>query len=84
MEIVKVKLLQDETRQATKVLSTYQLRQPQLNEGIQSFISATKSMQIPAYDGEFMSSLGSNKPTKKVKRVSEEDTQAKRHIVEDN
>ena len=71
-----VKLLQDETRQATKVLSTYQLRQPQLNEGIQSFISATKSMQIPAYDGEFMSSpLGSNKPTKKVKRVSEDDTQ---------
>jgi ankyrin repeat protein len=41
-----VKLLQHETRQAT-----------QLNEGIQSFISATKSMQIPAYDGEFMSSL---------------------------
>ena len=54
-----VKLLQHETRQAT-----------QLNEGIQSFISATKSMRIPAYDGEFMSSLGSNKPTKKVKRVS--------------
>ena len=68
-----VKLLQHETRQAT-----------QLNEGIQSFISATKSMQIPAYDGEFMSSLGSNKPTKKVKRVSEDDTQAERHIVEDN
>ena len=66
-----VKLLQDETRHATKVLSTYQLRQPQLNEGIQSFISASKSMQVPAYDGEFMSSLGSNKPTKKkVKRVS--------------
>ena len=54
-----VKLLQHETRQAT-----------QLNEGIQSFISTTKSMQIPTYDGEFMSSLGSNKPTKKVKRVS--------------
>ena len=64
-----VKLLQDETRQATKVLSTYQIRPPQLNEGIQSFISATKSMRIPAYDGEYMSSLGS-KPTKKVKRVS--------------
>ena len=68
-----MKLLQHETRQAT-----------QLNEGIQSFISATKSMQIPAYDGEFMSSLGSNKPTKKLKRVSEDDTQKLRDIVEDN
>ena len=59
METVKL-LQQHETRQAT-----------QLNEGIQSFISATKSMRIPAYDDEFMSSLGSNKPTKKVKRVVE-------------
>ena len=73
-----VKLLEDETRQATKVLSTYQIRPPQLNEGIQSFISATKNMQIPAYDGEYMSSLGSNKPTKKAKRVSVDDTQAER------
>ncbi|KAL7451104.1 hypothetical protein ACHAWC_002937 [Mediolabrus comicus] len=52
-----------------KLLRSAMQRGNQLNEGIQSFITATKNMQVTKHD-EFMSSLSINsRPTKKVRRT---------------
>lgn len=52
-----------------KLLRSAMQRGNQLNEGIQSFITATKNMHVIKHD-EFMSSLSINsRPTEKVRRT---------------
>lgn len=53
-----------------KLLRSAMQRGNQLNEGIQSFITATKNMQVTKYDEFERSSLSINsRPTKKVRRT---------------